>query len=131
MIRARPLRESIYADGVSQSRDGSRDRQDEQDARKAREDFAMYAWLESNNLLPAPGRLPSAQAMLAWHEYLDNGKAPAMKTCTQCRECKPRTAFYFNGPNRCRSSACMDCARVRGRTRQAALRVARKSNGEQ
>ena len=119
MICAMPLRESIYADGVSQSRDGSRDRQDEQDARKAREDFAMYDWLETNNLLPKPGQSPSAQAMRAWHEYQQRGAIPATKVCTQCRECKPRTAFYFNGPNRCRSSACMDCARARGRARRA------------
>lgn len=132
MIRAMPLRQSIYdlrrwdADIVSPSRNLL----DKQDDREAREDFRMYAWLEENDLLPAPGRLPSSQAMLAWREYQEQGKAPATKVCTQCHECKPRSEFYFNGPNRCRSSACMECARAKGRARLAAQRAARKANGE-
>ncbi len=133
MIRAMPLSQSVYdlrrwdADAVSPSRNLL----DKQDDQEAREDFRMYAWLEENDLLPAPGHLPSAQAMQAWHEYQQRGAMPATKVCTQCRECKPRTEFYFNGPNRCRSSACIDCARARGRARQAVLRALRKSNGEQ
>ena len=133
MIRAMPLSQSVYdlrrwdADAVSPSRNLL----DKQDDQEAREDFRMYAWLEENDLLPAPGHLPSAQAMLAWHAYLERGTKPEMKVCTQCHESKPRTAFYFNGSNRCRSSACMECARAKGRARQAALRAARKLNGEQ
>lgn len=132
MIRARPLRQSIYglrrwSAGIVLPSCNSFDKQDDQEAR---EDFRMYAWLEENDLLPAPGHLPSAQAMLAWHAYLERGTKPEMKTCTQCRECKPRTAFYFNGPNRCRSSACMECSRAKGRARLAALRAAHKAKGD-
>ena len=75
MIHAMPLRQSIYADDVSPSCNSF----DKQDDQEAREDFRMYAWLEADSLLPPPGRLPSSQAMLAWHEYQDSGKAPATK----------------------------------------------------
>lgn len=87
----------------------------------AREDFAMWAWLEERDLLPPPGKLPRRDALNAWAEWRMREVIRSHKVCAECGCDLPRSAFHRNGIGRRErlTSACKSCSLKRWRRNRA------------
>lgn len=98
IIHAKPLSE-IGDDGVRSKhsmRGGWADRVARY-AAQAVHDYAMYLWLARHDLMPKPGRVPSARAMRAWRaskEYRALGR-PNITTASHRRR-RPEKARNTN-----------------------------------